>query len=289
MQLEEQVATEVAAEDEQVGEGLTTPDVDTGKKPAGKATDTKPTEVTPPELDLSKVDLGEILEKRPDLRDYFLNKDEGVKRAIQSAKDVEIAREKRRLSSEARQREEERSQQEEIAERRRLLDAEDYEALGKLEAEKESQNEILRTANKAVNARYLGEVRKSAEFAPLGEDRIEQIIADATAANGTLLDVTSRLSEARRGLDVEIAAREANKDIDVRVREAVEAAMASAGVQKRTDEPGASESVSGGTKPREQTGEMTHEKASEMYGNGEMSWEEFQPFRDAHDKQRRNR
>jgi len=46
-----------------------------------------------------------------------------------------------------------------------------------------------------------------------------------------------------------------------------------------------SATVSGGGSPKPAPEDMTYEKASTLYGEGELSWEEFKPFSEAHDRE----
>src|SRR3990172_250828 len=246
-----------------------------------------------PTVDFSKIDdetLLKLINEREGAKSKFLSSDE-VRRVVQSEKEKELARERRRVQDEARQRARAEGAREAEEERRRLAELEDLEGLGQLELDRiRDANTLLKAADQ-ITATLEEIVRQDPDLKVLGEDRMAEIYDSVQRRKGSIHDLEKELWRARAKLDVDEALAESSKTIEERVREEVEAALTSAGVKIRTEEVekgrGASAAVSGGAAPRASQEEMTYEKASTAYGDGEMSWEEFKPYKDAHEKQRR--
>ncbi|HKZ26948.1 MAG TPA: hypothetical protein VJ086_03535 [Rubrobacteraceae bacterium] len=248
-------------------------------------------EAAPASVDLSKISAEDVLKvfEREDVRERLLSEDSPVRRIIQSEKDKEIARERRKTTEETRQRAEAERLRVAEEERRVLLEAKDYEGLGQLEEKRLHEQEELTKYSRIVGTTIERLIREHPDFAVLGEETIERIYHEVDAARGTVIDFTVRLAEARRQQDVAKASKEALSQVPTLVEAEVEAALAARGLTARTDKSTAgdapSATVSGGGSPKPAPEDMTYEKASTLYGEGELSWEEFQPWDEAHKKE----
>ena len=110
-------------------------------------------------------------------------------------------------------------------------------------------------------------------------------------SGGSVVDFTLKLAEARRIQDVAKATEEAKKEIPIIVKAEIEALKAELGLTQRSEKTKAgqtsSEQVSGGGAPKPAEGEKTWKEMNRLFGEGEISWEEFKPYDDAHQKTRR--
>ncbi len=247
-----------------------------------------------PTIDLSKVDPDELLKARPELRSKleqeFLDSD-SFKRAVQSATDKGIAAERRRISEDARKRSALEAQKAAEEERRRLIELEDLEGLGQLELERIREADTLLKAAEKMTATLEEIVRQDPDLRVLGDDRMTEIYDSVRRQGGSIHDLEKELWLARGKLDVDAAIAKTSKTIEERVAQEVEAALARAGVEQRTERvktgQSASESISGGATARPSQEEETYESMSKKFGEGETSWEEFKPYKDAHEKARK--
>ena len=248
-------------------------------------------EATPASVDLSKISAEDVLKifEREDVRERLLSEDSPVRRIIQSEKDKEIAKERRKTAEETRQRAEAERLRAAEEERKALLEAKDYEGFAQLEEKRLNEQEELTKYSRIVGTTIERLIREHPDFAVLGEETIERIYHEVDAAKGTVIDFTVKLAEARRQQDVDKASKEALSQVPSLVAAEVEAALAARGLTARTDKSTAgdapSATVSGGGSPKPAPEDMTYEKASTQFGEGEMSWEEFQPWDEAHKKE----
>jgi hypothetical protein len=245
---------------------------------------------TAPSVDWTTIDAEELYKHRPELKPKTAEEikaellaSEEVKRQIQSEKDKEIAKEKRRLAKEARERDRQEALRKAAIEKQRLREEEDYEGLGKLYADEERE------------AKEAGEtwIRENPEYvSALGEDRVDEIIESVKSRRGNFYELQFELGKALADKRVADTTGNLEKSITDRVNEAVEAALASAGVQKRTEDAekgeAAVESVAVGGSPRTSSEKMDYKRSAELYGLGLRSWEEHKPFFEQHQKERNN-
>lgn len=246
-----------------------------------------------PSVDYSKLDPEELFQARPELRprseEEFLES-ETFKRAVQSATDRGIAAERRRIQAEATKRAQADAQRAAAEERRRIIEEDDADALLDLEKANLREADSILDAVQRVTAAVEQLAREDPDLKVLGEDKMNEIIESVQRRpNVTIYDIAKELHRARAAMDVDQAISKTTQTIEERVAQEVEARLAAAGVESRSQagDIGASAAVSGGAAPRPSQEEMTYEKASTLFGEGEMSWDEFKPFREAHEKARK--
>jgi hypothetical protein len=289
---------EKTADGEGTGDSTQTSQVDssstegsTGETQASESTE-KETGDTRPTVDYSSLDLEELYKNRPELKpasiEDVLNSEE-VRKHIQSEKDKEIAKERRRGQEEMKKRDRDETNRRIEAEKRRLLDEEDYEGLGKYVAEEDGRSKELLEA--AAIFKETGEqyIREHPDYQTLGDDRVAEIIDDVKRKGGNVFDIQVELARAIGEFKFKDATSKATATIEERIKQEVEAALTSAGVTKREQQvqegQTASNNISGGGGAKTSTQEKTYAQASTEYGDGDMSWEEFAPYKKAHEKQ----
>jgi len=253
-------------------------------------------ESSAPSVDWSTIDAEELYKNRPELKPKSLEEiraevlaSDEVKKEIQSAKDKEINLERRRRNTEAKARDKAEASRKAAEEKRRLREEEDYEGLGKyVDAEERDNEELLRSADLF---KQTGEdwIRQNPKYQILGDDRVDEIIDSVKRRGGTFFEFQVELGEELANKRADDARAEASKTIEERVNEAVEAALAAAGVEQRSKdtEEGktASETIAkGGTHKQTQKARDWKESA-DLYNEGEISWAEHQPFHEAHMKE----
>ena len=179
---------------------------------------------------------------------------EPIKKTIQSEKDKEINRERRRLDDETRKRDAAIEVQKKAEKRQSFIESEDYEGLGKLQAEELEETATLAKSATKVAKIIEDVVRKNPEFSVLGESKIDEIYARVGEDKGNVVDFTIALSKARREVEVAAATELATKTIKDTIAEEIDAALVAAGVKKRSEESGddnaPSEEISGASTPR---------------------------------------
>ncbi|HEC65320.1 MAG TPA: hypothetical protein ENI23_08500 [bacterium] len=216
---------------------------------------------------------------------------EPIKKTIQSEKDKEINRERRRLDDEARKRDAANEAQKKAEKRQSFIENEDYEGLGKLQAEDIEEAATLSKSATKVAKIIEDVVRKNPEFSVLGESRIDEIYNRVGDEKGNVVDFTIALSKERREVEVAAATELATKTIKDTIAEEIDAALVAAGVKERSEKAKGddtpSEEISGASAPRKNIKSMTYDEASLAYGGGDISTDEFEPFRVKHEKERR--
>lgn len=246
-----------------------------------------------PEVDYGSLDIEALYKARPELKpatvDEVLNSEE-VRKRIQSEKDKEIARERRRLRDEQQKLDRDEKFRRIEAEKRRLREEEDFEGLGKYVAEEDAKaDELLEAASvfKETGERY---IREHPDYQVLGDDRLADIIDTVKARGGNVFDIQVELAKALADERVGVATTKADQSIEERIEQEVAAALLKAGVTKREAQvqagETASQTISGGGAPKASTKGLTYADASRMYGDGEMSTKDFEPYRIAHDNER---
>ena len=230
-------------------------------------------------IDPSSIPLEELLKR------------EDVRKAIQSEKDREIAKERRTVEEKRRKEAQAEDLRAAESRKRRLIEERDAEGLLNLEETELRETDELGKAVKTVSATIETVVKDHPDFASLGHDRIEEIYDDIRRGGGNVVDFTLRLAEERRRADVAKATKEATASIPDMVAKEVEAKLIEAGVIKRSAETEKGnvpvEKVSGAGSPKQVQGDLTWEQAADKYNDGEMTWEDYRPFRDEHLKQQK--
>ena len=256
-------------------------------EPSGEPEPAAAPTAEPASVDFSKVPADEIVGKLLERTDVLerIFQSEPVKRAIQSEKDKEIARaERQRRDEDRRKRDDERRRLDE-EEKQKLLEENDYAGLGELEARRIRDEKQLSTAAARVAGVIEKVVREHPDFAVLGEEKIDEAYADTQRSGGSVIDFTLKLAEARRHMDVERAVADSTKGLSERIAAEVEAALAAAGVEKRSEEVkggnAPSKTISGGSTPKSSSKTISEDDAMDRYNDGDMTWAEFKPYWDA--------
>lgn len=213
---------------------------------------------------------------------------EALKRQIQSEKDKEIAKERRRLQDEAQRKADEIRRVNEESNKRKLVEDGNYEGLGKLEAERLAENERLAKYASTFSSTVEKIIKGHPEFSSIGEDRMEEIFSEVKNSNGNIIDFTARLAEERRVQEIDKIRKESGANVSDLVKTEVEARLAELGLADRTKalDTGdtSSTGVSGSTGPKPSKESTKYDQASLKFGAGEMSWSEFKPYLDEHKK-----
>ncbi len=237
---------------------------------------------------LAKVPKAELLKRVVSNPDDFVETEE-FKRAVQSAKDREISRaDTSRRNEERRTRDEERKRLDR-EERRALVDAQDYEALGKRAAADDAADDTLKEAAKEYNTMVQDALVQVPEFKEMGAARLEEIRNTVQNRGGNVVDLVTEFSREYATFKTDQAVGKATKSVKEEFGTEMDALRTELGAKTRSrsveDGETAPASIArseGKTSPQEQT----YEEASTAYGDGEMSWEQFKPIRDAHEKER---
>jgi hypothetical protein len=221
------------------------------------------------------------------LEDLLERKD--VQRAIQSVSDKAVAKAEQRLSDKAKSQSESTRQKALDDEKRKLVEEGDYETLGQREADRMKFTEELMDHAAKFGVAFTTKMRE--QYSPLlGEQETERIIDEVENSQGSIVDLTTALSSASQKIAVSSATDKAVKSARDEMKADFDALKAELGVKVRSDDADKGETssavVSGTRSETASTEELTYESASAKYGEGDMSWEEFKPFRDQHDKER---
>ena len=262
------------------------PPVDTDEKPAEKPEGEKPDPEAKPEEEREPAKpsgddkpLNELLER------------EDIKRWGQSIGDRAVARAESRFKALAEKREQDAMAAEDKAERKKLVEAEDFDEIGRRDvAKSEAEERLLESLELAGGAISRATTERYAK--ELGEETVDRIVRETGDRGGSVVDLNTALAEESTKKAVKKATGTALEEAEKRFGDKLEARLADAGVAKRSKDAettGPVEKVSG-AKPdvRDSDEETTFEDAQDAYGRGDMSWEKFKPFRDAHDKERHN-
>lgn len=243
-------------------------------------TEQSETEETPKgetEKQVSQVTLEELMER------------EDVQRAIQSVSDKAVVKAEKRLSEKAKDKADSVRSQADADEKKKLVEEGDFEALGQREADKMKQTEEFLENAAKFGVAFTAKMRE--QYSPiLGETETERIIDEVDNSRGSIVDLTTALSSASQHKAVGAATEKAVKEAVDKMNTDFEALKAELGVTKRSDAVKKGETSNANvSKARSETAsteEMTYETASTMFGEGDMSYEEFKPFKDQHDKER---
>ncbi len=269
-------------EDQQGDPDTVKPETETATQPDETVTDDtskkSDQEVTPEEKtksDVSEVSLKELL-KRDD-----------IKKAIQSHGDTMAASERKRITGEQRQRDVEARERSEADEERRLRESEDYDALGRRSAAKQDAEERLMESLRAAGE-VIGTATTERYSRELGEETVARIQGEVRDRGGNLVDLADELALERQRRAVDTATKDVADKVKEDVGKDIEALRAELGVKTRseaaTEGKTAVEEVSGGKAKPQTEEETSYVEASIKFGLGEMTREEFLPFKEAHEK-----
>ena len=259
------------------------PETETATQPDETAADSTPEksdqEVTPEEktkLDISEVSLDELL-KRDD-----------VKKALQSHGDSMAAKERKTIVGEQRQRDVEARERLEADEERKLRESEDYDALGRRSAAKQEAEERLMESLRAAGE-VIGTATVERYSRELGEETVARIQGEVRDRGGNLVDLADELALERQHRAVDTATKDVADRVKADVGKDIEALRAELGVKTRSEAAAegetAVEEVSGGKSKPQTEEEKSYIKASEEFGRGDMTREEFLPYKEAHEKE----
>ena len=214
---------------------------------------------------------------------------EDVKRYVQSVSDKATARSETRSVELAKKRETEARSSADLAERKKLVENEEFDELGRRDAAKlEAEERLLESLE--VAGGVISQVTAKRYAEELGEETVERIVKENNDRGGTIVDMTTALAEEATKRAVLNATGTAVDDAEKRFEEKLEARLAEAGLQKReeaTKETGPVEKVSGAPASTPDSDEAeTYESMSEKYGRGEASWDELLPYKKEHDAER---
>ena len=290
MSLEDTVSTAEQTSSSNESSNPDQTDQNTGGGSASSTSETPGEGTKSTEIDTSKLTAEQVvgLLDREDIRKAILG-DDSIKRAIQSEKDKEIARDKRRINDESRKREEAIIAQKDSEKRQQLISDGKGDELITFENEKllESQN-LTKSATKV--AKIIEDVvRGTPEFRSLGEEKIDEIYSQIEKDGGNVVDFTLALSKERRDVDVKAATEAVTNTVKDTVTAEIEAALVAAGLKERSASASTtpSEAITSQTTPRQNVKPTTWEQASADYGAGKISSADFEPFRKKHEDERR--
>ncbi len=282
-----------ASEKEQTDEGTGTGDDTSGgeqKTTEDAKTSEGADEKQPPNYDeiLAAVPKAELLKRVVSNPDDFVETEE-FKRAVQSAKDREISRaDTSRRNEERRTRDEERKRLDR-EERKALVDAQDYEALGKRAAADDAADETLAEAAKEYNTMVQDALVQVPEFKEMGAARLDEIRVSVQNRGGNVVDLVTEFSREYATFKTDQAVGKATRSVKEEFGTEMDALRTELGAKTRSRnvEDGELGSAAiakseGKNAPKDET----YEAASTAYGDGEMSWEQFKPIRDEHEKER---
>lgn len=251
---------------------------------SGEGNDNKPT------FDASAITKEQFAEllARDDFKGEVL-KDDSVIKEIQSQKDKEIAKEKRRITADQRSRDEATQVQEDARTRRDLIADGKGDDLITFENSKLEERELL-TQSASKVARIIEDVvRQQPEFRSLGEDKIDEVYAQIEKDQGNVIDFTLALSRARRDVDVATATKAATDSVRDTMKAEIDAALVEAGVKERSanvEEGNApSNAITNDNAPRTNVKATTWEEISLGYGNGTVSTERYEAAKLKHDEE----
>ena len=232
------------------------------------------------EVDVSKFtaeDFAKLLE-REDIQEAIL-KTEPVRRAIQSEKDKELARESRRRLEQDRAASIAETERLDRAEKQALIDEGDLKGLGQKEADKIAQEKLDSESATRVDKVIETTLRNNPEFQSLGEDKIDEIYRETIRSKGNVVDFSTALSREKTRQSVDAAVAESTKGLDEKVAEIVEARLVEAKLIERSDASkagdGPSSAVTGDTANRSNIRLDSKEEISLAYGSGDISTKEF--------------
>ena len=232
------------------------------------------------EVDVSKFtaeDFARLLE-REDIQEALL-KAEPVRRAIQSEKDKELARESRKRLEQDRAASIAETERLDQAEKQALIDEGDLKGLGEREAAQIAQNKLDSESATRVDKIIETTLKNNPEFQSLGEDKVDEIYRETIRSKGNVVDFSTALSREKTRQSVDAAVVESTKGLDEKVAEIVEARLVEAKLIERSDASNKGDSpnaaITADTANRANIKLDSKVDISLAYGNGEISTKEF--------------
>lgn len=253
-------------------------------EPESAATDDKPkpepeaTQEEKAKPDVSEISIDEIFDR------------DDVKRTLQSGIDRAVAKEQRKATEDSRQRERAAYEKAERDEIKKLREEEDFDQIGRRAADKadveERTMESLRQAGNIIS-----QVTTEQYERELGEETVARIRSDVDIRGGSIVDFGYALAEEKTKRERDSAVKETSSKLREEFKEDMEALRTELGVKTRSKAAAEGEtpveSVSGGTSGSQTSEEETWESMTDKYNAGEITGEEYAPFRAAHEKERR--
>jgi len=249
-------------------------DGDGGKPPVGDDKDgDKPPEDKPTRA-LEEYSIEEILKARED-----------VSKFVQSTKDKAATAVEKKIREEITRREADSKSKAEEEELRHLIEEQDYEEIGKRRVTKMREEDDLQTQAVEFSALLERTIREHPEVAELGEEAVKEVFDAVKASGGNAVDFMAGLFRKRS----ETALTAERKAVREELMTEVDAKFAELGLAKRekADDDGETpaKDISGGTGGQAKPPE-TWEEATDRFNAGDLPWEDYKPFWDAHEKAR---
>ncbi len=214
---------------------------------------------------------------------------EDVKRTLQSVGDRAASEAEARFKQLAATQADETRAEAEVARRQKQIADEDFDAIGREEADKTAAQERLRESLELAGG-VISQVAATRYTETLGEETVDRIADEVKNRGGNVVDLTTALAEEATKRAVEKATGVAIDEAEKRFDDKLDARLAEAGLEKRGKDAEATGPVAevSGTPPDTTVSdeEKTYETQSEAYGRGEIPWEELLPYKQAHDKER---
>ncbi len=232
------------------------------------------------EFDASKMtadDFAKLLE-RDDIQAKLMGS-ESVRRAIQSEKDKELARDSRKRLEDDRAAAEAETRRLDLEEKRQLIADGDANALLKRESDILNQEKIDTASATRIDKIIETTLKNNPEYESLGEDRIDEILRETITSKGNVVDFSTALSREKTKQAVDAANVTSGASIDEKIAEAVELKLVEAGLVKRSEAAaegdGPAAGVTTDTANRSNIKLSDKKEISLAYGNGEITTKEF--------------
>ncbi len=176
----------------------------------------------------------------------------------------------------------------EASKRRKLVDEENFDQIGRDEVERAEANERLMESLSTAGA-AIAQQTTERYTQELGEETVDRIIREQAAANTGVVGLQKAFADEVTRRTVETATKGAVEEATKALDERFEARLAEAGLAKREEEVAATgpvEKVSG-TPPVQEGSEepKTWETEVDKFNAGKISWPEMQPYQIQHDKE----
>lgn len=214
---------------------------------------------------------------------------EDVKRMVQGVGDRAESRAEARFKQLAKDQADESRAEAEISRRQKQIADEDFDAIGREEADKTAAQERLRESLELAGG-VISQVASTRYTETLGEETVDRIANEVKNRGGNVVDLTTALAEEATKRAVKAATGVAIDEAEKRFDTKLEARLAEAGLEKRDKDAETTGPVTevSGTPPDTTVSDEdeTYESMSEKYGKGDVAWEELLPYREAHDKER---
>ena len=266
-----------AAESEDTKQTSETDSAATGEETKSESEATQEEEKAK-EKDVSEISLDELLER------------DDLKRYVQSVSDRATAKAERKLTEEQKQRERIAREEAEREEMRKLREEEDYETIGKRMSDKaeveERTLESLRQAGGIISSVAMERYGRE-----LGEETVERIQRENVERGGDIVTLMQSLGDEKARRQVESATKSIGKSLEEKFTADMDALRTELGVKSRSEAAAKGEApvkgVSAGSSSAQTGEEETWASMTDKYNAGEVTEEEYKPWREAHEKERR--